>query len=107
MRFGLNTDIKEFASYTHTETGQEIPLESVVKCLGVHQRQDATFKHHASAMTNKEKQMALWILRIFKSRDQELIPTLRRTSFGHTTKLLTYNKLKIWHGASPEEFQAC
>lgn len=52
--------------------------EQLFKCLAVRLNQDITFKHHISDIMNKAKQIAGWLLRTFKSRDQELIATLWR-----------------------------
>ena len=75
LRCGPDTNIKESTALC-TGGGKTISSKPVVKCLGVNLSQDAIFKLHISNTTNKAKQMAGWVFRIFKSRDKHLMITL-------------------------------
>lgn len=75
LRLGPNTDVK---SSTNLYTGgqQDITPSHVVKCLGVHMNDDATFHHHIKETTTKARRMVGWVLRTFRSREQEVMLAL-------------------------------
>lgn len=75
LRCGPDSHLKT-STALHTGGGKIISQSPMVKCLGIHLSEDATYKHHIHKISNKAKQMAGWALRTFRSRDQELMLTL-------------------------------
>ncbi|XP_076061257.1 uncharacterized protein LOC143037036 [Oratosquilla oratoria] len=68
----------------HVRGSTTISPSPVVKCLGIQLNEDATYKLHIYATSNKAKQMAGWALRTFKSRDQEVMLTLWKAQIQPT-----------------------
>ena len=63
--------------YRYTDsTSKDINFTKNVKDLGIQMSEDLSFATHISTVAAKGKQMAGWILRIFKSRDIFLLKTL-------------------------------
>ena len=52
----------------HDDIGAAIEESSLVKDLGIHMSSNAKFDQHIRKIVNRGKQMAGWILRIFKTR---------------------------------------
>ena len=59
--------------------GMVIPELNVVRDLGIRMSSDATFHAHIEAVVARCKRMAGWILRTFRTRDQEAMLTLWRS----------------------------
>lgn len=75
LRLGPNTELKDSTNlYSGGQT--VIPPSRVVKCLGVHVNNDATFQHHIKETTSKARRMVGWVLRTFRSREQEVMLAL-------------------------------
>lgn len=86
LRWNPNENIKN-SSNLHNEEGQKIVSKQQVKCLGVHVDEEATFHHLIKVTAKKDKGMAGWVLKIFNSRDKEVMLTLKSPGEAHTRLL--------------------
>ena len=74
LRYGNLNGLKGQTSYNCE--GRELAARDVVKDLGVHMCQDATFSHHIKHATAAARQLAGWILRTFQTRIERCMLTL-------------------------------
>jgi hypothetical protein len=77
MNFSMDSAQKQ-PVYKDSE-GQLIPFSDTVKDLGILMSDDCTFGPHIHALVNRCSKLAGWILRIFRSRDQQTMTTLWRS----------------------------
>ena len=75
MRFGENNELKEATMYT-TPSGGEIERKTVLRDLGISFTEEATFDFHIESVVLKGRKMASWVLRVFKSRDPQVMKIL-------------------------------
>jgi hypothetical protein len=59
-----------------SSTGSTIKEKKVIKDLGVHMSNDATFTHHIHHVVSSARHQSSWILRIFKSRATHVMKLL-------------------------------
>ena len=75
LRYGKNNSLKEDSKY-FSNNGEPIKEKSNVKDLGVTMSNSANFSIHINNVISKTNQLSAWILRTFKSRNQEIMLTL-------------------------------
>ena len=75
IRYGKIYEIQENTNY-QAHNGTNIDRKRETKDLGILMSDDATFKAHIPAITNKAKRQMFWILRIFETREEKLMLTL-------------------------------
>ena len=78
LRYGRNEEIKAATSYTSNDGNiiQNKNSENYVRDLGITLSDDATFNNHISKVTQSASLKCAWILRTFKSREEQLLLTL-------------------------------
>ena len=75
LRYGDNNNLRNSTSYK-SSTGSVITVKDSVRDLGVEMATDASFKSHIRNIAVTANMKCGWILRTFKSRDQNLMITL-------------------------------
>ena len=75
LRYGDNNNLRNSTSYKFS-TGSVITVKDSVRDLGVEMATDASFKSHIRNIAVTANMKCGWILRTFKSRDQNLMITL-------------------------------
>lgn len=77
LRYGNNKHLIDTTIYQFSD--QTIPASAHVKDLGIHMSNDATFTHHYSNIAEVARRLSGWVLRTFKTREENCLITLWKT----------------------------
>ena len=75
LQIGPHDNLKQ----PYSTNGTEIKKSEYVKDLGIYISEDLSYKYHITEMTRSASNYASWLLRTFRSRNQEVMLLLHKT----------------------------